>query len=827
MLAKQNDLISKEKKIHISPIKYSKLNKLSEDFGKHFVSQKQLFAEQAFWLLISNPISEQLVVPPTPVKIKVPSELLKVSLVKTIFQKLKNHLAKSDKVVKERTTLSALTEGTWGFEHTKEVFIKQVIPLLNSLRESFKDFNNGLHNELNEVKMVFNQMEAAVEQYFVKNVSDNNVPVNIACVIAPGMFKLDLEPLSHRLKNNREAHEDYIQKTKKHTDTLHGLLTRARKHNPRVIPSTSASGSQSKNNTWKNRITQVASSAKKNKTVEAHPRKVMSSLNKNNHVSLCNANFKHDVKDENSKFICSTCNGCLFSTNHDKCVVTYINDVNKHAKSKSGRTFTINGTQCPLTRVTPKPIVPPKETSQTTIITPNLEVKNPTKIKDLRFQILHLLLVSNACHPNLPLVLGLGMLKAYDWKPLSGLGHNIFSIGQFCDSDLEVAFYKHTCYIPDSEGVDLLKGSRGLNLYTLSLEYMMLSSPTCLLAKASKTKSWLWHRSVASLVHAIVTPEPIDLTGTPSLTSVDQDAPSLSISQTPLESQSPVIPSGVEEQFHDIEVAHLDNDPFFGVLIPEPNSKESSSMDVIPTNAYVSQPDAFVDQDNPNHVYKLKKALYRLKQALRAWYDLLSTFLLSNKFSKGVVDPTLFTRKEGKDILLYRMESSDSVDTSMVEKSKLDADPQGKLVDQTRCRRMIGSLMYLTASRPDLVFDDSCIALTAYGDADHAGCQDTRSSTSCSMQLLGDKLVSWSPKKQNSTVISSIDTEYIAISGCCAQILWMRSQLTDYGLGFNKIPLCGIYKSADVPEIYMQQFWYTIKKIKNTNSYEFDLAEEK
>ncbi|GKC40169.1 hypothetical protein Tco_1052553 [Tanacetum coccineum] len=91
---------------------------------------------------------------------------------------------------------------------------------------------------------------------------------------------------------------------------------------------------------------------------------------------------------------------------------------------------------------------------------------------------------------------------------------------------------------------------------------------------------------------------------------------------------------------------------------------------------------------------------------------------------------------------------------------------------------------------------DSCIALTAFADADHAGCQDTKRSTSGSMNLLGDKLVRWSSKKQKSTAISSTKAEYIALSGCCAQILWMRSQLTDYGLGFNKIPLYCDNKSA-------------------------------
>ncbi|GJX48015.1 hypothetical protein Tco_0273205 [Tanacetum coccineum] len=91
---------------------------------------------------------------------------------------------------------------------------------------------------------------------------------------------------------------------------------------------------------------------------------------------------------------------------------------------------------------------------------------------------------------------------------------------------------------------------------------------------------------------------------------------------------------------------------------------------------------------------------------------------------------------------------------------------------------------------------DSSIALTAYADADHAGCKDTRRSTSGCMQLLGYRLVSWSSKRQKSVAISSTKAEYIALSGCCAQVLWMRSQLTDYGLGFNKIPMYCDNKSA-------------------------------
>nr|GEW25592.1 retrovirus-related Pol polyprotein from transposon TNT 1-94 [Tanacetum cinerariifolium] len=193
---------------------------------------------------------------------------------------------------------------------------------------------------------------------------------------------------------------------------------------------------------------------------------------------------------------------------------------------------------------------------------------------------------------------------------------------------------------------------------------------------------------------------------------------------------------------------------------------------------YVSQPDGFVDPDHLTHVYHLKKALYGLKHAPRAWMD-----------------------------------SCDPVDTPMVDRLKLDEDRLGIPVDQTRFRSMFGSLMYLTASRPDLVFavcmcakyqasptkkylealkrvfwylrgtikwglwylKDTAMALTAYADADHAGCQDTRRSTSRSAQFLGDKLVSWSSKKQKSTAISTTKVEYIAMSGYCAQILWMRS----------------------------------------------------
>ncbi|GJX75354.1 retrovirus-related pol polyprotein from transposon TNT 1-94 [Tanacetum coccineum] len=245
---------------------------------------------------------------------------------------------------------------------------------------------------------------------------------------------------------------------------------------------------------------------------------------------------------------------------------------------------------------------------------------------------------------------------------------------------------------------------------------------------------------------------------------------------------------------------------------------------ILREEVYVSQPDGFVDPDNPNHVYRLKKALYGLKQAPRACRkgkDILlvqiyvddiifasTTTELCDKFSEIICSKFkmsmmgkisfflglqisqsprgIFLNQSKYALKKYGMESYDPVDTLMMDKSKLDEDTQGKAVDPTHYHGMVGTLRYLTSSRPDL---DSAIALTAFADVDYAGCQDTRLSTSGSMQLLGDRLVSWSLKRQKRAAISSTEAKYIALSGCCAQVLWMRSQLTDYSLGFNKISM--------------------------------------
>ncbi|GKB70297.1 retrovirus-related pol polyprotein from transposon TNT 1-94 [Tanacetum coccineum] len=230
---------------------------------------------------------------------------------------------------------------------------------------------------------------------------------------------------------------------------------------------------------------------------------------------------------------------------------------------------------------------------------------------------------------------------------------------------------------------------------------------------------------------------------------------------------------------------------------------------------YVNQPDRFIDPHHPDKVYRLKKALYGLKQAPRAWYDELSNFMVSKGFSKGELKFFLGIQihqsprgifinqaKYAQEILKkHGMTSCDSVGTLMATKP-LDDDLSGTPVDQTKYCSMVGALMYLTSSRSDIVHatcycaryqarptekhlrevkrifrylkntinmglwypKDTGFNLTAFSDSDLAGCLDTRKSTSC-------------------------EAEYMSLSACCAQVLWLRTQLTYYGFHFDKIPI--------------------------------------
>ncbi|GJT03608.1 integrase, catalytic region, zinc finger, CCHC-type containing protein [Tanacetum coccineum] len=549
-----------------------------------------------------------------PTKVEVPKELPKVSMVNTSLKKLKHHLVGFDVVVKERTTATAITEGSWGFEHTKSCFRDEITPFVKALKDLINTFDQYLIDELYEVQNIFHQMEHAVEQhrleskifevkmnqvlnknerlleqvinkdivniimnssvdnasekfdtqlnqeifqrdssvsnqsslsfdqYFklnelkaqsqekdtvikklkeiIKSLSENmnedkvkkdleeiemiNIKLdhreqgltvtalkdelrklkgkdladNVVCkhTIDPEMLKIDVEYLNPRLLNNRSAHSDYLKHTQEEAAILREIVEQGKSQNPlnesldsALKPSTSASRSQSSSNTKKDKIQRTPSSTQKNK-VEAHPRIVKSSLrNKNCFVEpKGNENVQHSKLNANSKPLCVKCNGCMLSDNHDLCVLDFINDVNAHTKYKSV-----------------------KKSSKRKVWKPTGKV----------VQIV-LWYLDSGCSKHM--TEDRSQLTNFVNKFLEGLGHNLFSVGQFCYSNLEVAFRQHTCFIRNLEGVDLLTGSQGNNLYTLSLVDMMASSPICILSKASKTKSWIWHRRLSCRILVIL-----------------------------------------------------------------------------------------------------------------------------------------------------------------------------------------------------------------------------------------------------------------------------------------------------------------------------------
>ncbi|GJR51959.1 retrovirus-related pol polyprotein from transposon TNT 1-94 [Tanacetum coccineum] len=628
-------------------------------FEKPFVPQIDLSTEQAFW---SQNSMNSLDPSPScrPTKVEVLKELPKVSMVNMSLRKLKHHLAGFDVVVKERTTTTAITEGSWGFEHTKACFRDEIIPFVKALKDLFNTFDQYLIDELSEVQNVFHQMEQAVEQHhlesktfevkmnqvlnenerlleqvinkdivnIIMNSTMDNASVNVhgceKCLklkteilnkkdfieketydnsqsqekdtvikklkerikslsgnMNENKVKKDIKEietinieLDHRVKKIWSLQlKDELRKLKgndladnvvtkcpialemlkieqaailkeiveqgksqnplnnsldsacKYTKRIQELLIIIRQTCPsinnssdklvvvtpknkdkrvrfteavtssvntntktasssnlvskkpmlfstKVKSSTSASGSQPLGNT-KDKIRFSKHHVDPKNKVEAHPRTVKSSLkNKNCFVEpKGNANVQHSKLNVNSELLCVKCNGCMLSDNHDLCVLDFINDVIQIVfwYLDFGCSKYMIGDRSQLTNFVNK------------------------FLGTIKFR-----------NDHVAKILGYGDYQI--WKCttqgfyyVEGLGHNLFSVGQFCDSNLEVTFCQHTCFTRNLKDVDLLTRSQGNNLYTLSLGDMMASSPICLLLKASKTKSWLWHRRLSHL----------------------------------------------------------------------------------------------------------------------------------------------------------------------------------------------------------------------------------------------------------------------------------------------------------------------------------------
>ncbi|GJZ98745.1 retrovirus-related pol polyprotein from transposon TNT 1-94, partial [Tanacetum coccineum] len=299
-----------------------------------------------------------------------------------------------------------------------------------------------------------------------------------------------------------------------------------------------------------------------------------------------------------------------------------------------------------------------------------------------------------------------------------------------------------------------------------------------------------------SPVPVAAAPRAVDLADSLVSTSIDQDAPSTSIPSSQEQEHSLIIYQGSSSNVRPIHtpfesLGRWTKDHPIANVIGDP-SRYFSTRKQLKTDAMWCYFDAFLTSVEPKNFKQamIEPSWIDAMQEEIHEFERLQVWELVSWSPRGIF---LNQSKYASEIFKkYGLITGDSVNTHMVEKNKLDEDLQGKPVEATLYRGMIGSLMYLTSSRPDLIYvysKDTDMSLTAYSDSDHAGCQDTRRSTSRSAQFLGEKLVSWSSKKQKSTAIWSTEAEYIALSGCCAQILWMRSQLTDYGFTFNNIPL--------------------------------------
>ncbi|GJR97897.1 putative ribonuclease H-like domain-containing protein [Tanacetum coccineum] len=277
---------------------------------------------------------------------------------------------------------------------------------------------------------------------------------------------------------------------------------------------------------------------------------------------------------------------------------------------------------------------------------------------------------------------------------------------------------------------------------------------------------------------------------------------------------------------------------YVGFIVYQMDVKSAFLYDKIDEEVYVSQPPGFIDPKYPQKVYKLVKALYGLHQAPRAWYATLSTFLLKNGYRRGTINKTLFIKKDKHDIILVQVYVDDIIfgstkkswcdefealmksrflmssigeltffprlqtsSTPIETQKPLVKDEEASDVDVHLYKSMIGSLMYLTASRPDIMFAVCACSRfqvtpkTSHQSAikrifsDYAGANLVRKSTTGGCQFLCRSLISWQCKKQTIVATSTTEAEYVAAANYCGQVLWIPNQMLDYGFNFMNIKI--------------------------------------
>ncbi|GKB66163.1 integrase, catalytic region, zinc finger, CCHC-type containing protein, partial [Tanacetum coccineum] len=372
--------------------------------------------------------------------------------------------------------------------------------LINQVNQKSVEISD-LNAKLQKQGLVITALKNELRKLKGKDLVENVV---MTCSVDLAMPKIDMEPITPKLLNKRTAHSAYIKNTQEEAVVLRDIIEHVKANYPQDPALESAFRLKPSGNTKNDKIQRPPSSNLKNK-VEAYPRKVKSSLNKQNGIVKLNGSacVHHSKLNENSERICIKCDNCLSSDNHSK-VFTNV----RYSWRPTGKTFTLVGTVCPLTGITTtievphrKPIILETKTPKpvVTLVYSRKPMKNKITGPASKPKVVQIVMWYLDSGFSKHMTEDRSQLTNFINKFLEGLGHNLFSVEQFCDSNLEVAFRQHTCYIRNLEGIDLLTESRGDNLYTLSLGDMMTSSPICLLSKASKTKSWLWHRRLSHL----------------------------------------------------------------------------------------------------------------------------------------------------------------------------------------------------------------------------------------------------------------------------------------------------------------------------------------
>ncbi|GJU59309.1 retrovirus-related pol polyprotein from transposon TNT 1-94 [Tanacetum coccineum] len=270
----------------------------------------------------------------------------------------------------------------------------------------------------------------------------------------------------------------------------------------RVIHKTSVSRPQLKSTQMKDKVVQNNSQVKSKKTeVEDHHR-ISSISNKTKSVTACIDSLKSRTSNVND--VCATCEIYVFNSNHDACISKFLNDVN--ARTKKPKVVPIN-TRKAKSQANKSVATPPKKTIVQLIllIVDSGCIKHMTgNLKLLCNFVEKYMGTVRFRNDQFALILGYGDLvqgniminRVYY---VEGLNHKLFSVGQFCDADLEVALWKSTCFVRDLQRNDLLTGNCGSDLYTISLQETTSSTLSCFMAKASPTQAWLWHRRLSHL----------------------------------------------------------------------------------------------------------------------------------------------------------------------------------------------------------------------------------------------------------------------------------------------------------------------------------------